>query len=158
MNIVDIAKMKKLAGGGAAVVVDKLPEKDIKPNTIYAVKKIAPIYKIWLYGQSFNPLTSMDDDPQRQEMAAILVANGWTSEELNYVNLIMLCLFLPIDINVSGTILQNIVDSTGFTLKLASEDTYIVNKKFSTIDETYTYLFSPEHAVDYAAADLQPAV
>lgn len=158
MNIVDIAKMKKLAGGGAAVVVDKLPEKDIKPNTIYAVKKATPIYKIWLYGQSFNPLTSMADDPQLQEMAAILVANGWTSEELNYVNLIMLGLFLPVDINVDGTILQNIVDSTGFTLKLGEGDTYIVNKKFSTIDETYTYLFSPEHAVDYAAADLQPAV
>lgn len=158
MNIVDIAKMKKLAGGGAAVVVDKLPEKDIKPNTIYAVKKVAPIYKIWLYGQSFNPLTSADDETQFQEMAAILVANGWTSEELNYVRLIMLCLFLPVDINVDYTILQNIVDSTGFTLKFGEGDTYIVNKKFSTIDETYTYLFSPEHAVAYAAADLQPAV
>ena len=110
MNIVDIAKMKKLAGGGAAVVVDKLPEKDIKPNTIYAVKKVTPIYKIWLYGQSFNPLTSVADDPQLQEMAAILVANGWTSVEL-----MMIGLFLPIDTNVGGTILQNIVDSTGFT-------------------------------------------
>lgn len=155
MNIVDIAKMKKLAGGGAAVVVDKLPEKDIKPNTIYAVKKVTPIYKIWLYGQSFNPLTSMDDDTQLQEMAAILVANGWTSEELNYTNLIMLGLFLPTDINVSSTILQNIVDSTGFTLKFGFEGIYIVNKNFSTIDETYTYLFSPEHAVDYAAEDMQ---
>lgn len=158
MNIVDIAKMKKLAGGGAAVVVDKLPEKDIKPNTIYAVKKAIPIYKIWLYGQSFNPLTSVDDDSQFQEMAAILAANGWTSEELDSVDLIMLGLFLPIDINLSDTILQNIVDSTGFTLKFGEGDTYIVNKKFSTIDETYTYLFSPEHAVAYAAIGIQPAV
>lgn len=158
MNIVDIAKMKKLAGGGAAVVVDKLPEKDIKPNTIYAVKKAIPIYKIWLYGQSFNPLTSVDDDPQLQEMAAILVANGWTSEELNGVQLIMLGLFLPMDVYQEGTILQNIVDSTGFTLKLGFEDTYTVNKKFSTIDETYTYLFSPEHAVTYAAEDMQEQI
>nr|DAT71144.1 MAG TPA: hypothetical protein [Caudoviricetes sp.] len=158
MNIVDIAKMKKLAGGGAAVVVDKLPEKDIKPNTIYAVKKVTPIYKIWLYGQSFNPLTSVTDDPQLQEMAAILVANGWTSEEVDGAVLIMLGLFVPIDINVDGMILQNIVDSTGFTLKFRFGDTYIVNKKFSTIDETYTYLFSPEHAVTYAAVDMQEQI
>ena len=150
--------IKKVDEATPTVVVDSLPLENIKTNAIYAVKKVTPIYKIWLYGQSFNPLTSMDDDTQLQEMAAILVANGWTSEELNYTNLIMLCLFLPIDINVSGTILQNIVDSTGFTLKFGSEGIYVVNKKFSTIDETYTYLFSPEHAVDYAAADLQPAV
>ena len=158
MNIVDIAKMKKLAGGGAAVVVDKLPEKDIKPNTIYAVKKATPIYKIWLYGQSFNPLTSVADDPQLQEMAAILAANGWTSEELNYVNFIMLGLFLPMDVYQEGTVLQNIVDYTGFTLKLAYEGTNFIHQKFSTIDETYTYLFSPEHAVAYAAEGMQEQI
>lgn len=150
--------IKKVDEATPTVVVDSLPLENIKHNVIYAVKKVAPIYKIWLYGQSFNPLTSVADDPQLQEMASILVANGWTSEELNNVQLIMLGLFLPVDINVDGTILQNIVDSTGFTLKLGEGGTYIVNKKFSTIDETYTYLFSPEHAVDYAAADLQPAV
>ena len=91
-------------------------------------------------------------------MIAALEANGWTSAELEYAQIILIGIFLPTDTNVDGTILQNIVDSTGFTLKLCEGDTDIVNKKFSTIDETYTYLFSPEHAVAYAAIGIQSAV
>lgn len=99
MNIVDIAKMKKLAGGGAAVVVDKLPEKDIKPNTIYAVKKYD--YYTSIYGYKLPLITDMNT-VDKKAIEKKMIANGWTEEEIEVFEFLLLTAFIPISLSDNG--------------------------------------------------------
>ena len=149
MNIVDIAKMKKLAGGGAAVVVDKLPEKDIKPNTIYAVKKLD--YYTSFYGLRIPPLTSMED-VSTSVLATLMQQNGWETDEITQE--------LFAGILVMGLLPENLTSISNFTGQFTNEytdklfklKTYIkdlgldFDKSFEKLDDLYQYLFSEEYA------------
>lgn len=149
MNIVDIAKMKKLAGGGAAVVVDKLPEKDIKPNTIYAVKKID--YYTSFYGLHISPLTSMSDVNTRV-LVDLMRQNGWKTDEITpeLFGFILTMGLLPEKLTKISNFEGHFINE--YTDKLFKLRTYIsdigldFDKSFEKLDDLYQYLFSEEYA------------
>ena len=162
MNIVDIAKMKKLAGGGAAVVVDKLPEKDIKPNTIYAVKKYD--YYTSIYGTKMPTFTLENKDTWSKTALEICSAKGLTKEEIQALGMaadtfgFAVSDYLVHD-NGIDYISKNIFDSGLFVWECArnqtgmTQDQFSIKRSFNTVVELYEYLLSENFVKDVDEAD-----
>ena len=162
MNIVDIAKMKKLAGGGAAVVVDKLPEKDIKPNTIYAVKKYD--YYTSIYGTKMPTFTLENKDTWSKTAVEICSAKGLTKEEIQALGMaadtfgFAVSDYLVHD-NGIDYISKNIFDSGLFVWECArnqtgmTQDQFSIKRSFNTVVELYEYLLSENFVKDVDEAD-----
>jgi hypothetical protein len=151
MNIVDIKKIQKLIGseGGAAIVVDSLPTENIKPNVIYAVKKID--YYTSFYGLHISPLTSMSD-VNTSVLADLMRQNGWKSGEITealFGGILMMGL-LPENLtkisNFEGHFINEYADNL-FKLRTYIADAGVdFDKSFEKLDDLYQYLFSKEYA------------
>lgn len=151
MNIVDIKKIQKLIGseGGAAIVVDSLPTENIKPNVIYAVKKID--YYTSFYGLHISPLTSMSDVNTRV-LDDLMQKNGWGTDEITealFGGILMMGL-LPENLteisNFKGYFINEYADNL-FKLRTYVDEMGVdFDKSFETLDDLYQYLFSEEYA------------
>nr|DAT71142.1 MAG TPA: hypothetical protein [Caudoviricetes sp.] len=164
MNIVDIKKIQKLIGseGGAAIVVDSLPTENIKPNVIYAVKKID--YYTSIYGTKMPTYTLENKDTWSKTAVEICSAKGLTKEEIQALGMaagtfgFAVSDYLVYD-NDIDYISKNIFDSGLFVWECASkqtgmtQDQFSIEHSFKTVVELYEYLLSDNFVKDVSDAD-----
>lgn len=164
MNIVDIKKIQKLIGseGGAAIVVDSLPTENIKPNVIYAVKKID--YYTSIYGTKMPTYTLENKDTWSKTAVEICSAKGLTKEEIQALGMasgtfgFAVSDYLVHD-NGIDYISKNIFDSGLFVWECASkqtgmtQDQFSIEHSFKTVVELYEYLLSDNFVKDVDEAD-----
>lgn len=150
MNIVDIKKIQKLIGseGGAAIVVDSLPTENIKPNVIYAVKKID--YYTSLYGTKMPTHTVANSDDWNYSAREILIAKGLTTNQVGEcTTMLTMGAFAVMVCDEDGTVGKNIFENNMFSYELTEmidgEKKSIIFKA-TTITELYEYLFGDEWA------------
>lgn len=134
------------------VVVDSLPTENIKPNVIYAVKKID--YYTSFYGLHISPLTSMSD-VNTSVLADLMQQNGWKSGEITeqLFQGILIMGMLPQNLsklgNLEGQFINEYNDNL-FKLKILTTGTITIDnpidKSFEKLDDLYQYLFSDEYA------------
>lgn len=156
MNIVDIKKIQKLIGseGGAAIVVDSLPTENIKPNVIYAVKKID--YYTSLYGTKMPTLTATNSNAWVTEAEEILKSKGLTDDEISILTEVGSIGFVVTDISVSDEgikhIVKNFFENNVFSYEYSSGFGELkgVSYTFNTVVELYEYLFSNKFANEIA--------
>ena len=164
MNIVDIKKIQKLIGseGGAAIVVDSLPTENIKPNVIYAVKKID--YYTSIYGTKMPTFTLENKDTWSKTAVEICSAKGLTKEEIQALGMaadtfgFAVSDYLVHD-NGIDYISKNIFDSGLFVWECArnqtgmTQDQFSIKRSFNTVVELYEYLLSENFVKDVEDAD-----
>ena len=164
MNIVDIKKIQKLIGseGGAAIVVDSLPTENIKPNVIYAVKKID--YYTSIYGTKMPTFTLENKDTWSKTAVEICSAKGLTKEEIQALGMaadtfgFAVSDYLVYD-NGIDYISKNIFDSGLFVWECArnqtgmTQDQFSIKRSFNTVVELYEYLLSENFVKDVEDAD-----
>lgn len=156
MNIVDIKKIQKLIGseGGAAIVVDSLPTENIKPNVIYAVKKID--YYTSLYGTKMPTLTATNSNDWITEAEEILKSKGLTDYEISILTEVGSIGFVVADFSVSDEgikhIVKNFFENNVFSYEYSSGFGELkgVSYTFNTVVELYEYLFSDKFANEIA--------
>jgi hypothetical protein len=164
MNIVDIKKIQKLIGseGGTAIVVDSLPTENIKPNVIYAVKKID--YYTSIYGTKMPTYTLENKDTWSKTAVEICSAKGLTKEEIQALGIaagifgFAVSNYLVHDDGIDY-ISKNIFDSGLFVWECASNQTGIthdqfsIERSFNTVVELYEYLLSENFVNDINDVD-----
>lgn len=164
MNIVDLKKLSKLIGseGGAAIVVDSLPTENIKPNVIYAVKKID--YYTSIYGTKMPTYTLENKDTWSKTVVEICSAKGLTKEEIQALSMaagvfgFAVSNYLVHDGGIDY-ISKNIFDSGLFVWECASnqtgetQDQFSIEHSFNTVVELYEYLLSDNFVKDITEAD-----
>ena len=150
MNIVDIKKIQKLIGseGGAAIVVDSLPTENIKPNTIYAVKKYD--YYISIYGTKMPTLNATTSSDWNDSARKILTAKGLTTSQVGDCTTMLTMGAFAVEVyDEDGTVNKNIFENNMFSYELTEmidgEKKGIIYTAAS-ITELYKYLFSDEWA------------
>ena len=150
MNIVDIKKIQKLIGseGGAAIVVDSLPTENIKPNTIYAVKKYD--YYISIYGTKMPTLNATTSSDWNDSARKILTAKGLTTSQVGDCTTMLTMGAFAVEVyDEAGIVNKNIFENNMFSYELTEmidgEKKGIIYTATS-ITELYKYLFSDEWA------------
>lgn len=167
MNIVDIKKIQKLIGseGGAAIVVDSLPTENIKPNVIYAVKKID--YYTSIYGTKMPTFTLENKDTWSKTAVEICSAKGLTKEEIQALGMaasnfgFAVSDYYLVHDNGIDYISKNIFDSGLFVWECANrqtgltQDQFSIKRSFNTVVELYEYLLSENFVKDVEDADAE---
>ena len=156
MNIVDIKKIQKLIGseGGAAIVVDSLPTENIKPNVIYAVKKID--YYTSIYGTKMPTVTATNSNAWITEAEEILKSKGLTDDEISILTEAGSIGFVVTDFSVSDegikAVIKNLFENNVFSYEYSSGFGELkgVSYTFNTVVELYEYLFSDKFANEIA--------
>lgn len=138
--------IKKVDEATPTVVVDSLPLENIKTNAIYAVKKYD--YYSSIYGYKL-PLIRTIELIDFNTIVGKLIANGWLEEEIQYLdfgltNGLLPCASTLTSEEVTVTTVNNVINGK---LQYSSTAVYPgteknIEKKFNTIDDLYTYLFS----------------
>ena len=148
MNNRFMKSYERMDGSFSTTVVDSLPTENIKPNTIYAVKKYD--YYTSIYGTKMPTLTATNNSDWNDSSNKILKAKGLTTSQVDECTTILTGGAFAVEVyDEAGIVNKNIFENNMFSYELTEmidgEKKGIIYTATS-ITELYKYLFSDEWA------------
>lgn len=136
---------------GAFEVVDELPQSDIKPNVIYAVKETNYNGYTYAYGTRVPTLTADNIIESVGILSQALVKNGFPESELEVLNALLSVGFVPMNTDDDGVKITNLFDGDSKLFLYHFQDVAgTISKSFSDVSLLSNYLLDGGLVGDFA--------